>query len=210
MAGRMRRATPTSPIGATGGAPVRVVLQGGACNNATAAPGWDTYATDPVATCVTGTVLTKGVLRFDHTNTCTSTTATSGCAFIHFPLPADFPSAGRIDANLWFTNSTSAPDLTAGHTVIWTIATICTRPLASGANTDNPAAMNTPQAFPTFTNGASEAAQSTHSVSLTSLTTGAGCQGGDTLWLRVGRNVSDTVTSGVDFKELEVILYLGV
>ena len=198
----------TSP-NITGGAPVRAVMSAAGCSGSTASSGWEIFTTSPVANCVTGTVLKKGVLTFDDTNTCTTTTATTGCALIHFPLPGDFPAAGRIDANLFFANTTSTPDTVSGHTVIWTIATICTRPLATGANTDNPAAYNAVQSFPTSTNGASEAAQSKHVVSLPSITT-TGCQGGDTLWVRVGRNTTDTVTSGVDFGDLELILYLSV
>lgn len=201
-----------TPVGAagsmTGGAPTHVILEAGGCNVTTAFPAWDVFATSPVANCVTGTVLKKGVLTFDDSNACTTTTATTGCAQVHFPLPLDFPATGRIDANLFFTNTTSSPDLVSGRTVIWTIATVCTRPLATGANTDNPAAFNTPQSL-TSTQGASEAAQSKHVVSQASITT-TGCQGGDEIWVRVGRNTTDTVTSGVDFTSLELIIYLSV
>jgi hypothetical protein len=189
-------------------APVRVYIPAASCSVSTAAQNWDLYSlTDPTPACITGTVLKKGILTFAEAGTvCTSTTATTGCAFTTFQLPGDFPSAARIDAKLLFTST----DVTLGHTVIWNIATKCTTPTTGGTgSTDNPAAMNTGQVL-TYTVGASEVADSLRQVSQTSVTT-TGCTGGDLFHIRVGRDkTTDTATTDVNFVGLELTIYNSV
>jgi hypothetical protein len=168
--------------------PEKLYFRAGICGNSTVYPDWDHYATNPVATCVNGTVNKKLVFVFDDTNTCTSTTATTGCIFQTFQLPADF--TGAVDAKLLFTSTST----TNAQTTIFTIATKCSTP-TTGNNgaVDDPATFNAIQS-PTYTNGASEVSASLRSVTQSSLTL-TGCSAGDLMHIRVGRNISDTSTS---------------
>jgi len=148
-------------------------------------------------------VITKGVLTFDDTNTCTSTTATTGCAFQTVPsLPAGFASAGRIDADVAFTST----DVTNGHTIIWKLSTKCVTPSTDGTGTtDDPATLNAADTL-TFTVGASAVSASARHVSMNSITT-TGCNAGDILHVRIGRDVSDTATTSVNLIGVTFTIY---
>ena len=190
------------------GSPDQIFLPAALCNSQTTVLPvtlWSLFATDPVATCPTGTAIRRGSLVFDDTNTCTSTSATVGCASDSITLPAEFPSAGRIDARLLFTST----DTTAAHTIVWTVATKCVTPTvganASNGITSDPATMNAAQSL-TYTVGASEVSASLRAVQVLGMTT-TGCLGGDMLHVRVGRDITDTATTSLDFVGLELIIY---
>lgn len=190
------------------GSPVVYDLPVAVCNNTTAAagPGWSLYATDPVATCPTTTAVKRGVLRYDDTNDCISTSATIGCAFYSFLLPAEFPAAGRIDARIVFAST----DTTAGHTTIWTLATKCITPTV-GANsstgvTSDPSTTNASQSI-TYVTGAAEPSGSLRQVQQLGVTT-TGCTGGDLLYVRIGRDHADTNTeTSLDLAQVELTIY---
>jgi len=186
------------------GAPGRIYIPAAGCVVATPASNWDIYSvTDPTPTCITGTVIKKGVLTFNEAGTtCTSTTATTGCAFATIQLPSDFQSAGQIDAKILFTST----DVTNAHTIIWKLSTKCTTPVSPGAGTiDDPATLNAADTL-TYTCGASEVSASLRSVTKTSIAM-TGCTGGDLLHIRIGRDIADTATTNVNFVGLELTLF---
>lgn len=179
---------------------IRVYIPAAGCANTTAASNWDTHATDPVAACVAGTIINKGVLTFNNTDTCTSTTATVGCAQQTLRLP--FGWIGPVDARILFTS----PTTTSAQTEIWTLATKCvtpTGPVGGAGVADNPAAYNAVQSV-TYLLGASEVASALRTVTLSNLNM-IGCLPGDLWHVRIGRDVADTDTSltvnliGVEF-----------
>lgn len=175
---------------------VKMYIPGGACVNTTAASNWDTHATDPVAACVAGTIINKGVLTFDDTNTCTSTTATIGCAQQTLELPSDW--SGNVDVKLLYTSATT----TNAQTEKWTIATKCTTPTGGSGVTDNPSAWNTAQTV-TYTLGASEVASALRNISQSTITM-TGCVAGDLFHIRIGRDISDTDTASMNLVGVEI------
>jgi len=182
-------------------APAKFYIPAAGCADTITGSNWDIYATDPVSACVNGTVIKKGVLTFDDTNTCTSNTATTGCAFTTLQLPGTY-NGSRVDAKLLFTST----DTTNAHTIIWTISTKCTTPTTSNnGSTDNPATLNAAQSM-TYTCAASEVSASLRQVSQTSVTM-TGCSAGDLLHIRIGRDISDTATTSMNFVGLELTIY---
>ena len=114
-----------------------VWLAAAGCNNATAASFWDLPVTTPaVATCFTGTNIQKGVLDF----------ADSGPFIIqsNFALPADWTTAGGVDATLYWTSTATTGDAK------WNVSTACAA--VGGTATDDPA-FNTAQVITTTVAG---------------------------------------------------------
>jgi hypothetical protein len=191
-----------------GGAPGRIYIPAAGCVVSTAASNWDLYSvTDPTPTCITGAAgggLKKGVLTFNNAGTtCTSTTATTGCAFTTVQIPTDFPTTGQINARILFTST----DTTSGHTIIWKLSTVCKTPWAGGSGgvIDDPTAFNAADTL-TYTVGASgEVSASLRIVSKASITM-TGCTGGDLLHVRIGRDTADTATDNINFIGLELTI----
>lgn len=182
---------------------MRVYIPAAGCVNTTAGSNWDTHATGPLAACVAGTIVNKGVLVFDNTNTCVTTTATVGCAQQTLKLPLGW--AGAVDARIFFTT----PTTTAAQTDIWTVATKCVTPVPTATATgtaDNPAAYSTVQTV-TYALGSTGETITASIVRIATLSNVymAGCLPGDLWHVRIGRDVADTDTSaavnliGVEF-----------
>lgn len=189
-----------------GGAPTKIYLPAGSCINTAAASAWDAFSiTDPAPACFAGTVIKKGVISFGNAGTtCTSTSATTGCISTTFMLPGDFPAAGKMDARLFFSTTTT----TNTQTTIFTIATKCATPTGGSGAADNPATLNAAQNM-TYTNGGSEVSGSLRVITLANVTT-TGCTGGDIMHVRIGRDISDTSTVAADFIGLELTIYSNV
>ncbi len=158
----------------------------GACNGTTPGTGMDLPASDaPTPTCVTGTNVLKGVLRFSD--------AGNTCAQVAMQTPDDAIS-GLGSLRILYTT----PSVTNGETQIWTVATACRFPATGGGgNTDDPA-WNAAQSL-TYTNGASEVADSLRQVSMSDSLTMTGCTSAGTfMHLRICRDVADTATDALD------------
>lgn len=147
------------------------------CTNGLGASAWDLPASGGMtAACVTdgtnGTV--QGVLQAAH----------STLAYYSLGIEGDFTAF--VNADIWFTSI----DTTQGHTIQFTLATACTGP--GGTVADTPA-YNPTQNFATVTIPSSAVSGGAYHATLTGVTATT-CTANDILHIKLARSSSDTST----------------
>lgn len=161
--------------------PITMTFSAGTCQNATASHAFNTEATAPTATCVTGTNTIQGVLQYPDSDGDYDIQA-------NFPLPADW--TGAIDLLVKWRAVATTGD------VVWQVQTVC---VADGETSDP--AFNSAQ---TITDTAKGTTLQDNEASLTSVTT-TGCAAGERLFFRFRRNrthASDTIANTLDLISL--------
>lgn len=145
------------------------------CIGASAFSFWDLPSSNsPVANCLTGTNANMGTLDFDHVAARTAQT--------DFLLPPGW--TGNVDVDIaWLVTSGGG-----SNTVKFTVATACSAP---GATYDT--AFNTANTLTTGTVAANNIMTTTSQTAITM----TGCAAGNTLHLKLGRDVTDSFTGTV-------------
>lgn len=163
-----------------------IVFDAGACNNSTAAPGFDLPTSNAPAFSCNGSNVRFGELDF------AAGGGTDLKAFNHFRLPATW--SGAIDVNFnWFTSATTG-------NAIWQIQTGCAAP-GTTVMTSGPA-LNTAN---TVSDTATGTANSMNTATITGITT-TGCSAGQEMWVAVSRAHTDTVAASIALVSVELVV----
>lgn len=169
--------------------PVKEWLPFAACNDTLAATMWDLPTVNAAAAvCLTLSNTQKGVLQFGD--------SVAQSAQLSILIPSDWDSTSSTDLKILL----SALDTTSGNTHKITVATACRTPGTVTAS-DNPT-FNTAQTL-TYTIAASTVADALATVTQTGVTM-TGCNAGDVLHLKVGRDTTDTSTAALNLVGAEL------
>jgi len=161
--------------------PVKLWYQSAGCQNNAPTGYWDMGASSiPVAVCVNGANVIKGLLRY---------TANGQAAQVHYEMPGDTKAGGTLDINLVWTTGT------VSGTVQWAVDSACT----SIGSIDDPAwsALWAPA-----TSTASATANAMNSASVTGLT--APCSAGQIMQLRLRRVDTTGTATNADVFGMEI------
>jgi hypothetical protein len=149
------------------------------CPNATAGSGWNYAASTWTAACRAGSNNLGGALQL--------IPSTGGAAQFRFEIPTDWDSASQPFIRIEYASGAN----TSG-TVIWTVASACTK--ADGSVTDDPA-FNAESAFGSQTMAAANRAWS-QTGQFTAITSGNNCVGGGGLIIKL--TLSGTAGSAIN------------
>lgn len=172
----------------------RLYIQFAGNNAGSAAPGWDLPGSNgmspaPKTDSSNGTV--QGILQ----------AAQGNIAYATMVIPADFSSFSTAKINF------ATSDTTTGHTIIFNVATACTDPNGSAADTP---AYNSANAFTTVTLPMSAVANSVYSTTTTGTLTGTSCAAGYILHLKMTRSGADTSTdTAIALTGGMIVAYVG-